>query len=178
MKLLWTQIWIAKGQKMSKHRDPASSVEGLELVGLDWCLIFVKVSEWVLSTVVVGIIVRIDGLGLEAGNGVKLLDSRCSQASECSEHSSLDLSHLGILDCVHKSVLCFGRMILQLLGGIFLTERGNLVEVHLKIMCHLLCEIILWRTTEVTSSGGHGQDEHCNGTEHCFKANSGFKPET
>merc|ERR1719213_1605899 len=54
----------------------ARSVEGLELVRLHRRLVLVQVAERVLGAVVVGVVVRVDGLRLEAGNRVELLDRR------------------------------------------------------------------------------------------------------
>merc|ERR1719146_276914 len=101
------------------------------------------------------IIISIDRLSLEPGNCVKLLDCGRTQTSECPEHGSLNLSDLSILHSINKSVLCLRSMILQLLGSVLLAERSNLIEVHLKVMRHLLGEFILWCATS-----GELQ-EHC-----------------
>merc|ERR1719223_1447037 len=98
------------------------SVERLQLVGLNWSLIFVQVGKRILGTVVVSIIVRIDGLCLEAGDGVELLDCCGTQTSQCPEDSSLDLGNLSILDGIDQSVLSLCGMVLQLLGSVLLTK--------------------------------------------------------
>lgn len=53
--------------------DSTRSVEGLQLVGLHRGLVFVQVSQGVLGPVVVGIVVRIDRLRLQASDGVEFL---------------------------------------------------------------------------------------------------------
>merc|ERR1719482_1412643 len=148
-------VLMLQASTTSTEQEIATSVERLQLVSLHRCFIFVQVCEWVLSTIVMRIIVSIDRLSFEPGNRVKLLDGGGTQTSECPEHGSLDLSDLSILDGIDKSVLGFRCMILQLLGSVLLAERSNLIEVHLKIMRHLLGKFILWCATS-----GELQ-EHC-----------------
>merc|ERR1719439_412748 len=82
-----------------------NSVERLELVGLHWCLVFVQVCQRVLRTVVVSIVVCINGLGLQACDGVELLDRRGTQTGQCPEDSTLDLCDLCILHCIDEGIL-------------------------------------------------------------------------
>merc|ERR1719375_1902940 len=83
----------------------AGSVEGLELVGLDGRLILVQVGEGVLSAVVMGIVVRINRLRLQARDCIKLLDRGCPETGQCSEHSTFNFCDLRILNGVDKGVL-------------------------------------------------------------------------
>ena len=83
-----------------------------------------QVSQRVLGAVVVSVIVRVDGLRFQAGDGVELLDGRRTQAGQGTEHSPLDFSDFGVLDGVDESVLGLRGVSLQLLGGIFLTLKG------------------------------------------------------
>eukprot|EP00405_Crypthecodinium_cohnii_P052009 CAMPEP_0206599102 /NCGR_PEP_ID=MMETSP0325_2-20121206/44994_1 /ASSEMBLY_ACC=CAM_ASM_000347 /TAXON_ID=2866 /ORGANISM="Crypthecodinium cohnii, Strain Seligo" /LENGTH=165 /DNA_ID=CAMNT_0054110139 /DNA_START=87 /DNA_END=584 /DNA_ORIENTATION=- len=119
------------------------SMEGLQLVGLNRGLVLVQVSQWVLSSVVVGIVVGIDGLRLEASNGVELLDGSSTEASQGSEDSPLDLSDLSVLHCINQGVLSLRSMILQFFGGIFLSKWSDLVEVHLQVVRHLLSQVLI-----------------------------------
>ena len=57
-------------------------MEGLQLVRLHRRLVLVQVRERVLGPVVVRIVVGVDGLGLEPGNGVELLDRGRAQAGQ------------------------------------------------------------------------------------------------
>merc|ERR550514_1599058 len=123
----------------------ARSVERLELVRLDGRLVLVQVAERVLRAVVVGVVVRVDRLRLEAGDRVELLDRRRAEARERAEDRALDLGHLGVLHRVHERVLRVRRMVLELLRRVLLTERRNLVEVHLQVVRHLLGELVLRR---------------------------------
>merc|ERR1719453_1284453 len=113
-------------------------VEGLELVRLDRRLVLVKVAERVLRGVVVGVVVRIDGLGFEASDGVELLDRRRTKPGKSTEDRPLDFRNLCILHGVHERVLRVRGVVLQLLRGVFLPERRNFVKVHLQIVRHLL----------------------------------------
>merc|ERR1719440_388611 len=119
------------------------SVEGLQLVGLDWCLIFMQVREWVLGAVVVGIIVGINCLCLETCDCIKLLDGGCAKSGQSTEHSPLDFRNFGVLDGVDEGVLGLGSVILQLLGSVLFAKRRNLVEVHFQVMRHLFGQLIL-----------------------------------
>merc|ERR1719387_1011131 len=121
----------------------SNSMERLQLVGFNRCLIFVQVSEWVLCPVVVSVIVGINGLSFQASDGVKLLDGCCSQTSQGTEDRSLDLCYFGIFHRIDQSVLGLGRMVLQLFCGILFAEWCNLVKVHLQVMGHLLGQLIL-----------------------------------
>mmetsp|Transcript_22480 Transcript_22480/g.36983 ORF Transcript_22480/g.36983 Transcript_22480/m.36983 type:complete len:237 (-) Transcript_22480:55-765(-) len=117
-------------------------MERFEFVGLYRRLILVQMCQWVLGPVVMRVIVCINSLRLKACDGVELLDGCGTKPGESPEHGALDLSYLRILHSVHERVLRLRSMVLELLRGVLLSERGNLVEVHLQIMCHLLCEII------------------------------------
>merc|ERR1719323_245631 len=120
------------------------SVEGLELVCLHRCLVLVQVRQGILRSVMVSIIVSVNSLGFKASYRIELLDGSGAEACEGTEDSALDLSHLGILHSIDQCVLRLCRMVLELLGGILFAERGNLIEVHLQVMRHLLCQIVLW----------------------------------
>merc|ERR1719326_158776 len=119
------------------------SVERFELVRLHWRLVLVQVSERVLSTVVVGIVVGINGLGLKARNSIELLDGCRTEAGQGTEYRALDLRNLSVLHGIDQGVLGLCGVVLQLLGSVLLTERSNFVEVHLQVVCHLLGKVIL-----------------------------------
>merc|ERR1739848_778510 len=68
--------------------------------------------ERVLCTVMMGIIVCVDGLCLKTSNRIEFLDGGCTQTCQCTENCTLDLSHLCVLDCVDESILGLGRMVL------------------------------------------------------------------
>merc|ERR1719199_2022565 len=110
------------------------SVEGLELVCLNWSLIFVQVGKGILSTIVMGIVVRIDGLRLEASDGIELLDCGSAKACEGAEDRTLDLGHLSILHRIDKGVLGLGGVVLQFFSGVLLSERSYFVKVHFEIV--------------------------------------------
>merc|ERR1719310_301647 len=152
-----------------------SLVEGLQLVSLHRSLVFVQVRQWVLRTVVVGIIVGVDGLSLQACDGVKLLDGRGTQAGQRPEDRALDLSHLRILDGVDEGVLRLGRVVLELLGRVLLAEWRNLVEVHLQVVGHLLGQVVLRGATKRTTSAAHRQlsEGRCAGRWWCSTAAMG-----
>jgi len=97
----------------------------------------------VLRAVVVSIVVRVDGLRLQASDRVELLDRRRAEARQRTEHGTLDLCHLRVLHRINERVLRLGGVVLELLRRVLLTERGNLVEVHLQIVRHLLSQLIL-----------------------------------
>merc|ERR1719171_1418897 len=118
-------------------------VEGLELVRLHRRLVLVQVAERVLRAVVVRVVVGVDRLRLEAGDGIELLDRRGTEPSERTEDCTLDLRNLGVLDGVDEGVLRVRRVVLQLLRRVLLAERCNLVEVHLEVVRHLLRQSIL-----------------------------------
>merc|ERR1712176_648736 len=100
-------------------------MERLQLVGFNGCLVFVQVGERVLRTVVVSIVVCIDGLSLQPGDSVELLDGGSSQSGQSSEYCTFDLGDLSILDSIDQCVLCLGGMVLQLFGSVFLSERSD-----------------------------------------------------
>merc|ERR1719235_2673976 len=142
-------------------------VEGLELVGLHWRLILVEVRQWVLCAVVMRIIVRVDRLCLEARDRVELLDSRRAKARQGAENRTLDLRHLSVLHSINQRVLRLCSVVLQLLRSVLLTERRNLVEVHLQIMGHLLGEVVLRRPrARGREAEGHGKHERSKSERH------------
>merc|ERR1719272_1179004 len=100
-------------------------------------------SERVLSSVMMSVVVCIDRLSFQTGYGVKFLDGSGTETCECSKDRSLDFCYLRILDCIGESILGLGRMILEFLRSVFLTKGRYLVEVHFKIVCHLFREGIL-----------------------------------
>merc|ERR1719440_1224908 len=134
--------WIA-GDLGTHSRKTLYSVEGLELVGLHWCFVLVQVCKWVLCTVVVRIIVGINCLSLETSYGIKLLDGCGTQTRQGTEHSTLDLCHLCILHCIYQCVLGLRSVVLEFLGCVLFTKRCDLVEVHLQVVSHLLCQLVL-----------------------------------
>merc|ERR1719387_1791156 len=110
------------------HRQASASVERLELVGLDRCLILMEVCQRILCTIVVRVIVGIDGLRLETRNGIELLDRGSTEPRQRPENSTLDLCHLCVLHGVDEGVLRLGRMVLQLLGSVLLTNGAILLR--------------------------------------------------
>ena len=56
-----------------------------------------QVAERVLSTVVVGVVVRVDGLRLEPRDGVELLDRRGAQARQRASQGSARSAALLVL---------------------------------------------------------------------------------
>ena len=88
-------------------------MERLQLVRRHRGLVVVQMRERVLGAVVVGIIVRIDGLGLQARDGIELLDGRGTEARQRTEDRALDLSNLSVLDSVNERVLRRGGVGLQ-----------------------------------------------------------------
>mmetsp|Transcript_68621 Transcript_68621/g.196816 ORF Transcript_68621/g.196816 Transcript_68621/m.196816 type:complete len:351 (+) Transcript_68621:138-1190(+) len=120
-----------------------SSVERLQLVRLDRRLVLMQVRERVLGAVVVRVVVGVDRLRLQAGDRVELLDGRCAQLRQGPKHRALNLGDFGVLDGINQSVLGLRGMVLQLLGGVLLAKRRDLVEVHLEIVRHLLSELVL-----------------------------------
>mmetsp|Transcript_38162 Transcript_38162/g.69620 ORF Transcript_38162/g.69620 Transcript_38162/m.69620 type:complete len:222 (+) Transcript_38162:146-811(+) len=101
-----------------------------------------KMRKRVFGTVVVRIVVGVDGLRFKAGDRIELFDCGSTQTRQGPKDGPFDLSHFGVLHGIHKRVLCLRGMILELLGGVLFAERSNLVEIHFQVMCHLLCEII------------------------------------
>merc|ERR550514_1338883 len=98
------------------------------LVRLHRSLVAVQRRERVLVPIVVSVIVRIDGLRLETRDGIELLDARGTQARQCTEHRTLNLSNLGVLDRIDESLLSSLSVLRQLLSGVLLSERSDLVK--------------------------------------------------
>ena len=126
------------GGSVQASQTLRSSVEGLQLVRLDGRLVLVQVRQGVLRAVVVRVVVRVDGLRLEARDGVELLDGGRTQTRQRAEDRALDLSDLSVLHRVHERVLRLGRVVLELLRRVLLAEGRDLVEVHLQVVRHLL----------------------------------------
>merc|ERR1719215_114501 len=119
------------GRRSSQLAHP-HLVERFELVGLDWCLVFVQVCERVLGTVVVRIVVRINGLSLQTGNSIKFLDGGCAQSCQSAENRTLNFCHLSIFHCINQCVLCLCSVVLQLFRCVLFTKWCNLVEIFSK----------------------------------------------
>mmetsp|Transcript_4854 Transcript_4854/g.10718 ORF Transcript_4854/g.10718 Transcript_4854/m.10718 type:complete len:217 (-) Transcript_4854:184-834(-) len=107
----------------------------------------------------VSIIVSINGLCLQPGNGVELLDCCSPQAGQCTEHCTLDLGDLGILDGINQGVLRLRGMVLQLLGSVLLAEWRNLIEVHLQVVGHLLRQLVFRCSSMSFANSPHGLQE-------------------
>merc|ERR1719367_1459178 len=118
------------------------SMERLQLVGLYRCLVLMEVCEWILGAIMMSIIVRVDGLRFKPGDGIELLDCGCAQPRQGSEDGTLYLRNLGVLYRVHEGVLRLCRVVLQLLCGVLLAERGDFVEVHFEVVRHLLRKLV------------------------------------
>merc|ERR1719262_1299562 len=123
--MIHTPVVVSTICRWARHR---SSVERLELVGFHGSLVLVEVCEWVFRPVMVGIVVSVNGLRLETRDGIKLLDRGRPEAGEGTENGPLDFGNLRVLHCVHQCVLCLRGVVLELLCGVFLSERGDLVE--------------------------------------------------
>merc|ERR550532_637626 len=108
-----------------------SAVEGRVLVGGHSGLGAVQIVQGVLVPVMVVVVVLVDGLRLEAGNGVKLLDLRRSEARQGAEDGALDLRDLGVFHGIDEGVLRPRRVRLQLARGVLLAEGRNLCAVRL-----------------------------------------------
>merc|ERR1719238_1981748 len=121
------------------------SMERLQFVGFHWGLILVEVSKWVLCTIVVRVVISIDGLRLQPRYGIELLDSRSTQARERTENRTFDLGDFRVLNSIDEGVLRFGSVILEFLRGVLFPKRCDFVKVHLQIVCHLLRQIVFWR---------------------------------
>merc|ERR1719443_2678322 len=91
-------------------------------------LILVEVSERVLRTVVVCVIVSIDRLRFQPRDRVELFDRRRAQARESTENSALNFSDFRVLHRINEGVLRLRGMILELLRGVLFSERCDLVE--------------------------------------------------
>merc|ERR1719433_1813560 len=116
-------------------RAPAAgedSMEGHQLVCCNWWLINTQMLQGILVSVMMSIIVGINCLCLEPGDGVELLDLCRPQTRESAEDNTLDLSHLRILHSIHKSVLSPRCMVLQLICSILFAKRSN------KSVCRIL----------------------------------------
>merc|ERR1740117_881827 len=161
--MLPTSIQYAQEASTNSKADETYdfSVEGLQLVSLDWRLILVQVCKRVLSTVVVRIVVGINGLGLKTCDSIELLNRGSAQASESTKYSPLDFGNLRIFNCVDKGILGLSRMVLKLFGRVLFAEGGDLVEIHLQIVGHLLGQLIL------RSSRGRTENDEC-----CRNANT------
>merc|ERR1719401_2009471 len=107
-------------------------VEGLELVGLNWRLIFVQMSQRILCAIMMSVIVCVNSLRFQTSNRVKLLDSRGPKPGQRAEDCTLDFRDFSVLNSIHERILCLRRMILQLFRRVLFAERRNLVEVHLQ----------------------------------------------
>merc|ERR1719453_2076456 len=123
-----------------------------------------QVSQGVLCTIVVRIIVCINGLSLKTGDGIELLDCGCAKTSQGTEHRTLDFSHLCVFNGIHQCVLSLRGMILEFLCCVLLAERRDLVEVHLEVMGHLFGELV-FRSSH--SSAGNQECEGEDGAHHC-----------
>merc|ERR1719387_1241386 len=77
-----------------------NSMEALEFIGLHWRLILMEMRKRILCAVMVSIIVRIDGLGLQSRNGIKFLDCRSTKPGKCSKNCALNFSNLCILNSI------------------------------------------------------------------------------
>jgi len=102
-------------------------MEGLQLVGVNGGLIVVQRVDGVLATEVMGIIVRIDGLGFEARDGVELLNSGRAEAGQCAKHDTLDLGDLGVLNAVDERLLGFAGGGLESLSSVLLAKRSDMI---------------------------------------------------
>merc|ERR1719506_2714671 len=97
------------------------------------------VIQWVLSSIVVVVVVLIDGLSLQTCYGVKLLDLCRPQPCQRAEDASLDLRHLSILDGVDEGVLRPSSVVLELPGCVFLAKRcdaGSLEYLCIRLLFH------------------------------------------
>merc|ERR550514_2055531 len=74
-----------------------SVMEGGVLVLIDLGLPRVDVLKRVLGAVVMRVIILVNSLSLQPGDGVEFLDLCCTQAREGTEDRTLDLGHLSIL---------------------------------------------------------------------------------
>merc|ERR1740121_2949331 len=97
----------------------------------------------ILCPVMVSVVVRINCLRFQSRDRVKLLDGCSAQTCQGTEYCTLNLRHLGVLHCIHQSVLCLRCMVLQLFGRVLLAKWRNLIEVHLKVVRHLLGQLVL-----------------------------------
>merc|ERR1719453_682254 len=144
----------------------ALSMERFEFVRLDGSLVLVEVRERILCTVMVGIVVGIDGLSFQARDSVEFFDRRRSQPRERAEHSTLDFGDLRIFHGINKSVLRFRGVVLKLLRRVFFSERSDLVEVHFEVVRHFFGEVILWGSCGTrqrhSDEGGNRESRKCH----------------
>merc|ERR1740121_3184491 len=140
--------------------DTLRLVERLQFVCLNWSFVLVQVSQWILSTIVVRIVIRVNCLRLQSCDSVKFLDCCCPQTCQGSEHGALDFCDLSVLDSVYQCVLSFSSVVLQFFRSIFLSKRSNFVEIHLQVVRHFFGEVIFWRTT--TGTACHLQETGCS----------------
>ena len=115
-------------QQHGRETLDAPLMERLELVRLHRGLVLVQVTERVLGAVVVCIVVRINGLRLEACDRVELLDSRSAKPRERTKNRTLDLRNLCVLDGIHEGVLRVRGVVLQLLRRILLADGAILLK--------------------------------------------------
>merc|ERR1719231_2237545 len=94
-------------------------MERLQLIGLHGSLVLVQVRKRILRTIMMRVVIGINGLCLQTRNCIELLDRCCSEASQGTEDRTLDLCNLCVLDSIDDSILRLRRVILQLLGGVF-----------------------------------------------------------
>ncbi len=110
--------------RMSNPQCPHQviSVERLELINLDRCLILMQVGERAFSTVMVSITVRVSRRAIASSSLIlaarNLLKAR----------NRLTSANLSVLQSIHKCVLSLGSMVLQFLTAL-LAEWSNLVEI-------------------------------------------------
>merc|ERR1719313_1442525 len=103
-----------------------------------------QMGQWILSPVVMGIIVRIDSLGLQSSNGVEFLDCGSAEPGQRTEDSSLDFCNLSVFHCINEGILRLCGVVLQLFGCVFLPKGSNFVEIHLQVVGHFFCQFIFW----------------------------------
>merc|ERR1719191_2153306 len=101
-----------------------------------------EMRQRIFGSVMVCIVVCIDCLSLETRYGIELLDCGSAQTCQSTKNSTLDFSHLRVLHCVNESILGLCCMVLQLLCSVFFPKGRNLVEVHLKVVCHFFRQLI------------------------------------
>merc|ERR1719428_1978645 len=93
-----TPVVVSTIRLWARH---SSSVERLELVGFHGSLVLVEVCERVFRPVMVGIVVSVNGLGLQTRDGIKLLDGGRPETGKGTENGPLDFGDLRVLHCVH-----------------------------------------------------------------------------
>merc|ERR1719446_275472 len=83
------------------------------------------------------VIVLINSLCLQSRYSVKLLYFCSAKTCQCPKYRSLDLRHLGVLDCIHQCVLRSGSMSLKLPCCILLAKGCNEGGLALGSTCWL-----------------------------------------